>query len=276
MKEDSHHALLKELLKVENISKIEINSDVVEAVELILKELDEGKISIAEKLNGDWKVHQHFKLAILLSFRMRKNFLMNDFENFHSIAFDKFPSKFQNWTKSDFENKNIRVLPNCCVRYSAFIDKNVILTPSFINVGAYVGENTMIDTWATVGSCAYIGKNVHISGGVGIGGVLEPLQANPTIIEDGCFIGARSEICEGVIIGEGSVVSMGCYIGQSTKIINRETGETFCGRVPPYSVIVPGNYRYSQNTDLSGYCVILIKQVDKKTREKTSINELLR
>jgi 2,3,4,5-tetrahydropyridine-2-carboxylate N-succinyltransferase len=273
--ENKCYALLKDLLH-KKPSDIVIDDEVVEAVNFALHELDCGRISVAQKIDGFWNINQHIKLAIYLSFKIRKAILMNDLNDFHGLAFDKFASKFQNWTESDFIEKKIRVLPNCFVRYSAFIDENSILMPSFINVGAFVGKNTMIDTWSTVGSCAYIGNSVHISGGVGIGGVLEPIQASPTIIEDNCFIGARSEICEGVIVGEGSVIAMGCYIGQSTKIINRETGEISSGKIPPCSVVVPGNYQYPENSSLSGYCVIIIKQVDKKTREKTSINDLLR
>ena len=274
--EDFHHELLKKLLLISPISKIEITIEVKQAVEMILQELDDGKISVAQHINGEWITNQHIKLAILLAFRIKESYLMSDKSDFQNIVFDRFQSKFHKWTEEDFRKINIRIAPNCFIRHSVFVGKNVVMMPSFVNVGASVGDNTMIDSWSTVGSCAHIGKNVHISGGVGIGGVLEPLQANPTIVEDDCFIGARSEICEGVIVGKGSVISMGCYIGQSTKIIHRDTGEVLCGKIPPYSVVVPGNYSYPQNPSLSGYCVIIIKQVDENTRRKTSINELLR
>jgi 2,3,4,5-tetrahydropyridine-2-carboxylate N-succinyltransferase len=258
------------------MKKSDIKEHHIKRVNDILEKLDKGEISVVKKINHIWETNTEAKLAIYLSFMIKDAKLMNNIDNFHGLSFDKFPSKFEDWTEENFIEKKIRVLPNCLVRYSSFIDENTILMPSFINVGARVGKNTMIDTWSTVGSCAYIGNNVHISGGVGIGGVLEPIQANPVIIEDNCFIGARSEICEGVIIEEGSVIAMGCYIGQSTRIINRETGETMRGKIPKYSVVVPGNYKYANNPDLSGYCVIIIKQVDEQTRKKTSINELLR
>ena len=273
-----HLSLLEDfdINHIKNIEKSDISQNHIQKINSILDDLNEGKLSIASKINNQWEVNLEAKLAIYLSFMIRDVELMNDIDNFHGTAFDKFPSKFQNWKEKDFIERKIRVLPNCLVRYSAFIDENAILMPSFINVGAHVGKNTMIDTWSTVGSCAYIGNNVHISGGVGIGGVLEPIQANPVIIEDNCFIGARSEICEGVIIEEGAVIAMGCYIGRSTKIINRKTGEITHGKIPKYSVIVPGNYQYEERSNLSGYCVIIIKQVDEQTRKKTSINELLR
>lgn len=274
MKNSHYDTLKKELEK--NPQEIKLNNEITNAVDYILSELDSGKITIVNKVGIDWIVNQEAKLAIALSFRMKEKVTMNNIDNFHNIAFDKFPGKFINWTKDDFIKHKVRVLPNCFVRYSAFIDENTVLMPSFINVGAHVGKNTMIDTWSTVGSCAYIGNSVHISGGVGIGGVLEPIQASPTIIEDNCFIGARSEICEGVIVEEGSVIAMGCYIGKSTKIIDRKTGEITYGKIPKYSVVVPGNYQYPQTNSLSGYCVIIVKQVDQKTREKIEINELLR
>ncbi len=253
----------------------EIRSAVNETLAL----LDAGKIRICEKHNNIWQVNQWIKKAILLSFRLNDNYLSR-----HKAVsgddisfFDKVPLKFANWTDTDFRKAGFRVLPGAVVRYSAFIAKNAVLLPSFVNLGAYVDEGTMVDTWATVGSCAQIGKNCHISGGAGIGGVLEPLQANPVIIEDDCFIGARSEIAEGVIVEKGSVISMGVYIGASTKIIDRESGEIFYGRVPAYSVVVPGNVASNKGAkDISLYAAVIVKKVDEKTRSKTSINELLR
>jgi len=217
--------------------------------------------------------HQWIKKAVLLSFRLRDNEVMDG--GGATRYFDKVESKFSRFSQADFQAGGYRVVPPAAARHGAFIAKNVVLMPSYVNVGAYVDEGTMVDTWATVGSCAQIGKNVHLSGGVGIGGVLEPIQANPTIIEDNCFIGARSEIVEGVIVGEGSVVSMGVYIGQSTKIYNRMTGEVTYGRIPPGSVVVSGNLP-GQDGRYSLYCAVIIKQVDAKTRAKTGINELLR
>jgi 2,3,4,5-tetrahydropyridine-2,6-dicarboxylate N-succinyltransferase len=247
-------------------------ADVKDAVAQVLGELDAGRLRVAEKQGGEWVVHQWVKKAVLLSFRLRDNEIM---QGGHTHYFDKVDSKFAHFTQADFAAGGYRVVPPAAVRRGAFIAKNVVLMPSYVNIGAYVDEGTMVDTWATVGSCAQIGKNVHLSGGVGIGGVLEPLQANPTIIEDNCFIGARSEVVEGVVVGEGSVVSMGVYLGQSTKIYNRMTGEVSYGRVPPGSVVVSGSLpggdgRYSL------YCAVIIKQVDAKTRAKTGINELLR
>ena len=243
-----------------------------EAVAHVIGELDAGRLRVAEKEGGEWIVHQWVKKAVLLSFRLRDNGIM---QGGYTHYFDKVDSKFSNFTQADFAAAGYRVVPPAAVRAGAFIARNVVLMPSYVNIGAYVDEGTMVDTWATVGSCAQIGKNVHLSGGVGIGGVLEPLQANPTIIEDNCFVGARSEVVEGVIVGEGSVISMGVYIGQSTKIYNRATGEVSHGRIPPGSVVVSGNLpgpdgRYSL------YCAVIIKQVDAGTRAKTSINELLR
>ncbi len=250
--------------------------EVRDAVNQTLADLDAGKIRICEKQNGIWQVNQWIKKAILLSFRLNDNFLSKS-QNVSGDAttyFDKVPLKFANWQDEDFRKAGFRAVSGAVVRYSAFIAKNVVLLPSFVNLGAYVDEGTMVDTWATVGSCAQIGKNCHISGGAGIGGVLEPLQANPVIIEDDCFIGARSEIAEGVIVEKGSVISMGVYIGASTKIIDRETGEIFYGRVPAYSVVVPGNVPSKNNTSL--YAAVIVKKVDEKTRSKTSVNELLR
>lgn len=262
----------------------EINSstqgEIREAVNLTMGLLDTGKLRICEKINNQWHTHQWIKKSVLLSFRLNDNYLSATEKSCGDAIkfFDKVPLKFANWHESEFASAGFRALHGAVVRYSAFIAKNVILMPSFVNVGAFVDEGTMVDTWATVGSCAQIGKNCHISGGAGIGGVLEPLQANPVIIEDNCFIGARSEIAEGVIVEQGSVISMGVYIGASTKIIDRETGEIFYGRVPAYSVVVPGNIGTTSktNNNLSLYCAIIVKKVDEKTRSKTSINELLR
>ncbi len=247
-------------------------ADVKDAVSKTLAALDAGRIRVAEKRDGRWITHQWIKKAVLLSFRLRDNEIL---QGGYTHYFDKVESKFARYTQADFQAGGYRVVPPAAARYGCYIAKNAVLMPSYVNIGAYVDEGAMVDTWATVGSCAQIGKNVHLSGGVGIGGVLEPVQANPTIIEDNCFIGARSEIVEGVIVGEGSVISMGVYIGQSTKIYNRATGEVSYGSIPPGSVVVSGNLpggdgRYSL------YCAVIIKQVDAKTRAKTGINELLR
>ncbi len=243
-----------------------------DAVAEVLAQLDAGKLRVAEKVDGQWTTHQWIKKAVLLSFRLEDNAVVRDgYTNYY----DKVPAKFAAYGAQDFKAGGFRVVPPAAVRRGAFIGRNVVLMPSYVNIGAYVDEATMVDTWATVGSCAQIGKNVHLSGGVGIGGVLEPVQANPTVIEDDCFIGARSEIVEGVIVGAGSVISMGVYIGQSTKIYNRETGEVSYGRVPPGSVVVSGNLP-SADGKYSLYCAVIVKQVDAKTRAKTSINELLR
>lgn len=260
-------------------TSLNIQGEIRDAVNETLALLDAGKIRICEKENEIWQVNQWIKKAILLSFRLNDNFLSKQQAvSGNALSyFDKVPLKFANWTEEDFRNAGFRAVAGAVVRYSAFIAKNVVLLPSFVNLGAYVDEGSMIDTWATVGSCAQIGKNCHISGGAGIGGVLEPLQANPVIIEDDCFIGARSEIAEGVIVEKGSVISMGVYIGASTKIIDRETGEIFYGRVPAYSVVVPGNVASAKgDKNLSLYAAIIVKRVDEKTRSKTSINELLR
>lgn len=253
--------------------------EIREAVNKSLALLDAGQIRICEKKDGVWQVNQWIKKAILLSFRLNDNALtQQSIESGEALNyFDKVPLKFSNWKESDFRNAGFRAVPGAVVRYSSFIGKNAILMPSFINLGAYVDEGTMIDTWATVGSCAQIGKNCHISGGTGIGGVLEPLQANPVIIEDNCFIGARSEIAEGVIVEEGAVISMGVYIGASTKIIDRETGEIFQGRVPAYSVVVPGTIASTKgDKNVSLYAAVIVKRVDEQTRSKTSVNDLLR
>ena len=248
-----------------------------DAVNLTLNELDSGRLRVCVKKNGEWIVNQWTKKAILLSFRLNDNEII---KSSHATWFDKVPSKTSNWNKDDHIKAGFRYVPNAVIRKSAFIAKGVVLMPSFVNLGAYVDEGTMIDTWATVGSCAQIGKNCHISGGAGIGGVLEPLQANPVIIEDNCFVGARSEVAEGVIIGEGAVLSMGVFIGASTKIIDRATGEIYMGKVPPYSVVVPGSLPGKNLPDGSAgpslYCAVIVKRVDEKTRSKTSINDLLR
>lgn len=254
------------------------NNDAKKAVLDVLHEMDKGNLRVCEKEGQDWKVNQWLKKAILLSFRIQDMEIIKggpSVEGGNTAWWDKVPSKFQNWSAADFQKAGFRAVPNCVVRRSAFIAKSAVLMPCFVNLGAYVDEGTMIDTWATVGSCAQVGKHCHISGGAGIGGVLEPLQANPVIIEDNCFIGARSEVAEGVIIGEGSVLSMGVFIGASTKIYNRETGEVFMGKVPPYSVVVPGSMPSSKG-DVSLYCAVIVKTVDEKTRSKTSVNELLR
>jgi 2,3,4,5-tetrahydropyridine-2,6-dicarboxylate N-succinyltransferase len=247
-------------------------AEVKQAVAKTLDLLDGGQARVAEKRGGEWITHQWIKKAVLLSFRLKDNEIM---EGGCTHYFDKVDSKFAQFTALDFQKGGYRVVPPAIARRGSFIAKNAVLMPSYVNIGAYVDEGTMVDTWATVGSCAQIGKNVHLSGGVGIGGVLEPVQANPTIIEDNCFIGARSEIVEGVIVGEGSVISMGVYIGQSTKIYNRDTGEVQYGRIAPGSVVVSGNLP-SADGKYSLYCAVIVKQVDAKTRAKTSINELLR
>jgi 2,3,4,5-tetrahydropyridine-2-carboxylate N-succinyltransferase len=250
-----------------------------EAVEEALQRLDCGAARVADKANGEWRVNQWLKKAVLLSFRLNDMAPVNGGPG-GSTWWDKVPSKFEGWSADRFRVAGFRAVPNCVVRRGAYIAPGVVLMPSSVNLGAYVDENTMIDTWATVGSCAQIGKNCHISGGAGIGGVLEPLQANPVVVEDDCFIGARAEVAEGVLVGEGSVLSMGVYLGASTKIVDRATGETFQGRVPPYSVVVPGALPGKNLPDGSPgpslYCAVIVKRVDAQTRSKTSINELLR
>jgi 2,3,4,5-tetrahydropyridine-2,6-dicarboxylate N-succinyltransferase len=241
-------------------------------VETVIAILDKGEARVAEKIDGKWQVHQWLKKAVLLSFRIFDNGVI---EGGDTKYFDKVPQKFADYDEARFKAEAIRVVPPATVRKGSFIGKNTVLMPSYVNLGAYVDEGTMVDTWATVGSCAQIGKNVHLSGGVGIGGVLEPLQAGPTIIEDNCFIGARSEIVEGVVVEEGSVISMGVYIGQSTRIFDRETGEVHYGRVPAGSVVVSGNLP-SACGKYSLYAAIIVKKVDAKTRAKVGINELLR
>lgn len=255
-----------------SITPATVTAEVKAAVTAAIELLDSGKARVAEKVAGEWVTHQWLKKAVLLSFRINDNQVMDGAEN---RFFDKVPMKFADYTHERFVAEGVRVVPPAAVRKGSFIDKNVVLMPSYVNIGAYVGEGTMVDTWATVGSCAQIGKNVHLSGGVGIGGVLEPLQANPTIIEDNCFIGARSEVVEGVIIGEGAVLSMGVYISQSTRIYDRETGEITYGRVPAGAVVVPGSIPSKDGTH-SLYAAIIVKKVDAQTRAKVGINALLR
>ncbi|WP_434289867.1 2,3,4,5-tetrahydropyridine-2,6-dicarboxylate N-succinyltransferase [Celeribacter sp. SCSIO 80788] len=245
-----------------------------EAIETTLNALDKGEIRVAEKQeDGNWHVNQWAKKAVLLGFRI-KDMELHDGGPQGSGWWDKVDSKFKGWGTAEFKEAGFRAVPNAVVRKSAYIAPGVVLMPSFVNLGAYVDSGTMVDTWATVGSCAQIGKNVHLSGGAGIGGVLEPLQAGPVIIEDNCFIGARAEVAEGVIVREGSVLGMGVYLGQSTKIVDRETGEVMYGEVPPYSVVVAGTMPSKNGVNL--YCAVIVKRVDAKTRSKTGINELLR
>ncbi len=253
--------------------------EVRDAVQTALAGLDDGSLRVAEKLDGSWQVNQWLKKAVLLSFRLNDNVVV-DGGAAGAPAYDKVPSKFTGWSESRFRDAGFRVVPGAVARRGSFIGKNVVLMPSFVNIGARVDEGTMVDTWATVGSCAQIGKNVHLSGGVGIGGVLEPLQAGPVIIEDNCFIGARSEVVEGVVIEEGAVLSMGVFISSTSKIIDRTTGEIFVGRVPAYSVVVPGSLPGKALPDGSPgpnlSCAVIVKRVDAQTRAKTAINDLLR
>jgi len=262
----------------ENKDSINGQSDksILDAINQTIELVDSGELRVAEKNGNEWAVNQWVKKAIMLSFRTHD---MDSLSGPYSSWYDKshlLKGKTSGWTKEDHIKAGFRMVPNSPVRKGSFIGKNAVLMPCFVNIGAYVDEGTMVDTWASVGSCAQIGKNCHISGGAGIGGVLEPMQANPTIIEDNCFIGARSEIVEGVIVGEGSVLSMGVFIGQSTKIVYRETGEVIYGKIPPYSVIVPGSIPSKDGKGPALYCAVIIKQVDEKTRSKTSINDLLR
>ena len=262
----------------ENINNINANapSDVISAIQSTIDDIDTGNVRVAEKINNEWVINQWIKKAILLYFRINEMKLISGSPG-ESQWWDKIDSKFKDWNAEKFTKAGFRAVPGSIVRKGSFVAKGSVLMPSFINIGAYVGSGTMVDTWATIGSCAQIGSDCHISGGAGIGGVLEPLQANPVIIEDNCFIGARSEVAEGVIIKEGSVLSMGVYLSSSTPIVNRETGEISRGKVPPYSVIIPGTF--SPNNDSSKpslYCAVIVKTVDEKTRSKTSINELLR
>ena len=259
-------------------NKESINKDsdisILNAVNQIIEDLDQGKIRVAEKINTEWITHQYIKKAILLSFRINK---MTMSKGPYTTWYDKVPGKSVSWSEDDWKKAGYRHVPNGVVRKGSYIAKGAVLMPCFINLGAYVDEGTMIDTWASVGSCAQVGKNCHISGGAGIGGVLEPLQAGPVIIEDNCFIGARSEIAEGVLVETGAVISMGVYIGASTKIVDRETGKVNYGKVPAYSVVVPGSMPNKKNPNgPSLYCAVIVKKVDEKTRSKTSINDLLR
>ncbi len=262
----------------DNIS-ITTTGEIRDAVNTALGLLDRGEARVAEKVDGEWQVNQWLKKAVLLSFRLNDMAVIKGGAG-EATWWDKVPSKFEGWGENRFREAGFRAVPNCVVRQSAYIAPNVVLMPSFVNLGAYVDSGTMVDTWATVGSCAQIGKNVHISGGAGIGGVLEPLQAGPVIIEDNCFIGARAEVAEGVVVGEGAVLSMGVYIGASTKIVDRATGEIHKGRVPPFSVVVSGTLPGKPLPDGSPgpglYCAVIVKTVDAQTRSKTSINELLR
>ena len=255
--------------------QINKNSDqnILDTIKETINLVDNGKIRVAEKKNNEWIVHQWIKKAILLSFRINEMYTL---PGPYATWWDKVKGKTAGWSKQDHLTAGFRMVPNSVIRHGSYIGKNVVVMPSFINIGAFVDEGTMVDTWVTVGSCAQIGKNCHLSGGVGIGGVLEPMQANPTIIEDNCFIGARSEIVEGVIVGEGSVLSMGVFVGQSTKIVYRDSGKVIQGKIPPYSVVVPGNLPSKDGKGPSLYCAVIIKQVDEKTRSKTSINDLLR
>ena len=256
--------------QINSKSDKKILNSINETIEL----LDSGKIRVSEKKDSQWHVNQWIKKAILLSFRVNK---MKASKGPYSTWYDKVDGKTQGWDEKKIIEAGFRYVPNGVIRKGAFIGKNVVLMPSFVNVGAYVDQGTMVDTWASVGSCAQVGKDCHISGGAGIGGVLEPMQANPTIIEDNCFIGARAEVAEGVVVGKGSVLSMGVYIGASTRIIDRATGEIHYGKVPNYSVVVPGTMPSKNNSNGPAlYCVVIVKKVDEKTRSKTSINELLR
>jgi 2,3,4,5-tetrahydropyridine-2-carboxylate N-succinyltransferase len=245
-----------------------------DAVEAALARLDGGQVRVAEKVGNDWIVHQWLKKAVLLSFRLNPNAMMGADTGGAGPWFDKVATKFTGWGQAEFQAAGFRAVPGALVRRGAYVARNAVLMPSFVNIGAYVDEGTMVDTWATVGSCAQIGKNVHLSGGAGIGGVLEPLQASPTIIEDDCFIGARAEVAEGVIVRQGAVLSMGVYLGASTKIVDRATGEIFRGEVPAFSVVVPGTLPGGNGPSL--YCAVIVKRVDAQTRSKTSPNELLR
>ncbi len=257
-----------------NINPSNASAEIKATVASLIADLDTGKLRVASRIGDsqNWETHQWLKMAVLLSFRLEDNVLMDDGVTKY---FDKVPPKFAHYTEADFKAGGSRVVPNAIVRRGSFIGKNAVLMPSYVNIGAHVGEGTMVDTWATVGSCAQIGKNVHLSGGVGIGGVLEPVQAGPTIIGDNCFVGARSEVVEGVVVEDNCVISMGVYIGQSTKIYDRETGEVFYGRVPAGSVVVAGNLP-SKDGSYSLYCAVIVKKVDAKTLSKVGINELLR
>jgi 2,3,4,5-tetrahydropyridine-2-carboxylate N-succinyltransferase len=272
----SENQKLKESIESawENIANLSpSDTDVSQAVDQVIKKLDSGELRIAEKVDNQWTVNQWLKKAVLISFRINENTILR---GPYTSWFDKVKGKTVDWDEDQWKAAGYRHVPNGTVREGSFIGKGVVLMPSFVNIGAYIDEGTMVDTWATVGSCAQIGKNCHLSGGVGIGGVLEPLQANPVIIEDNCFVGARAEVAEGVIVREGSVLSMGVYLGASTKIVNRATGEILYGEVPAYSVVVPGTMPNEDPTKPSLYCVVIVKTVDENTRKKTSINDLLR
>ncbi|ODT73244.1 MAG: 2,3,4,5-tetrahydropyridine-2,6-dicarboxylate N-succinyltransferase [Pelagibacterium sp. SCN 63-23] len=277
------HAQLAQIIDAafENRAEITFSTkgEIRDAVDTALNLLDTGAARVAEKIDGVWQVNQWLKRAVLLSFRLNDNQAMSGGPQ-GSTWWDKVPTKFEGWDEAAWRGAGFRAVPGAIARRSAYIARNVILMPSFVNLGAYVDEGTMVDTWVTVGSCAQIGRNVHLSGGVGIGGVLEPLQAGPTIIEDNCFVGARSEIVEGVVVGEGSVISMGVFIGASTKVVDRQTGEVHVGRVPPYSVVVSGSLPGKPLPDGAPgpnlYCAVIVKTVDAQTRSKTGINELLR
>ncbi|MBV8939930.1 MAG: 2,3,4,5-tetrahydropyridine-2,6-dicarboxylate N-succinyltransferase [Alphaproteobacteria bacterium] len=250
--------------------------EVKEAVNQALDALDSGRLRVAEKVGQEWVTHQWLKKAVLLSFRLHPMQTIGGGPGQSSLWYDKVPSKFLDWDEPQFKEAGFRAVPGCFVRRAAHVAPNVVLMPCFINIGAYIGEGTMVDTWATVGSCAQVGRHCHISGGVGIGGVLEPLQANPVILEDNVFVGARSEVAEGVIVEEGAVLAMGVYLGASTKIVDRETGSVSFGRIPAYSVVVPGTLPGKNAADPSLYCAVIVKRVDEKTRAKTGINALLR
>jgi len=274
MNTNSFEKIIDEAWNNKNQVNSKSDKKLLNAISETIELLDSGKIRVAEKKDNQWHVNQWIKKAILLSFRVNK---MKASKGPYSTWYDKIDGKTQGWDEKKMIEAGFRYVPNGVIRKGAFVAKNVVLMPSFLNVGAYVDEGSMIDTWASVGSCAQVGKNCHISGGAGIGGVLEPMQANPTIIEDNCFIGARAEIAEGVIVGKGSVLSMGVYIGGSTRIFDRATGKIHYGKVPEYSVIVPGSMPSKNNPDgPSLYCVVIVKKVDEKTRSKTSINDLLR
>ena len=263
----------------ENKDQINPNSDkkIKDTIDQIIADLDSGKVRVAEKINGEWITHQHIKKAIMLSFRVYENDILSGPYSVWRDRQNLLKGKTAGWTKEEFEKAGFRMVPNSPVRKGSFVGKNAVLMPCYVNIGAYIGAGTMMDTFSRAGSCCQIGENCHISAGSGIGGVLEPAQALPTIIEDNVFVGAMSEVVEGVIVGEGSVLSMGMYIGQSTKIVNRKTGEITYGKVPPYSVVVPGSLPDKNNSSApSLYCAVIIKQVDEKTRSKTSINDLLR
>lgn len=276
---DALQQLIEQAWEVRDTINPQTSGEMRNAVHGVLDQLDRGQLRVAEKINGSWQTHEWLKKAVLLSFRLHATATISGGPG-NGYWWDKVASKFADWDEQKFGLAGFRAVPGSLVRHGAFIAKGAVLMPSFVNIGAYVGEGTMVDTWSTVGSCAQIGANCHLSGGVGIGGVLEPIQAAPTIIEDNCFIGARSEVAEGVIVEEGAVLSMGVYLGASTKIIDRATGEIFMGRVPAYSVVVPGTLPGKPLPDGSPgpslYCAVIVKRVDAQTRAKTGINELLR